>query len=73
MLDRVAAAVSTDDLLPFLTLILTRAKPEETAKLYAQLNFISDLMGEFLLNGVHGNVLIQFQITMEILASLSSR
>ena len=65
--DRLKIAVSADDLLPLLVLIFLKMAPNDVAKIYVELLFISDLMAEFLSSGCHSYALCEFQIAFRVL------
>eukprot|EP00111_Clytia_hemisphaerica_P024223 TCONS_00071375-protein len=65
--DRSKVAVSADDLLPLLVLLLLKMEPHDVAKLYTELIFISDLMADFLSSGVHSYALCEFHIAFRVL------
>lgn len=65
--DRAKVAVTAEDLLPLLVLLLLKMETHEVAKLYAELLFITDLMADFLSSGVHSYALCEFQIAFRVL------
>lgn len=65
--DRSKLAVTAEDLLPLLVLLLLKMEPHDVAKLYAELMFISDLMADFLSSGCHSYALCEFQIAFRVL------
>lgn len=65
--DHSKVAVTAEDLLPLLVLVLLKMAPHDVAKLYAELLFISDLMADFLSSGCHSYALCEFQIAFRVL------
>lgn len=65
--DHSKVAVTAEDLLPLLVLVLLKMAPHDVAKLYAELLFISDLMADFLSSGCHSYALCEFQIAYHVL------
>ena len=65
--DRSKVAVTAEDLLPLLVLLLLKMEPHDVAKLYAELLFISDLMADFLSSGCHSYALCEFHIAYRVL------
>ena len=62
--------VSAEDLLPLLVLLLLKLKPEEVAKLYVEMCFISDMLVDFLSYGCHSYALTVFQTAFRILSQV---
>ena len=63
-------AVSAEDLLPLLVLMLLKLKPEEVAKLYVEMCFISDMLVDFLSFGCHSYALTVFQTAFRVLSQV---
>ena len=63
-------AVSAEDLLPLLALMLLKLRPEEVAKLFVELCFISDMLVEFLSYGCHSYALTVFQTAFRVLSQV---
>lgn len=67
LIDRSDVAVTAEDLLPLLVLLILKLSPYNAAKLYVDLIFVSDLMAEFLSSGCHSYALCEFQIAFRVL------
>ena len=65
-----AFAVSAEDLLPLLVLMFLKLKPEEVAKLYVEMCFVSDLLVDFLSSGCHSYALTVFQTAFRVLSQV---
>lgn len=63
-------AVSAEDLLPLLALMLLKLRPEEVAKLFVELCFVSDMLVEFLSYGCHSYALTVFQTAFRVLSQV---
>ena len=68
--DSLAAAITADDLLPLLVLMLLQMEPWEVAVMWPQLCFMEDLMATFLASGCHGWALVEFQMAQRFLHKL---
>ena len=68
--DQFKAALTAEDLLPLLVLMLLQMEPWETAVIWPQVKLIDDLMAPFLCSGCHGWALSQFQAAIRILSEL---
>lgn len=68
--DQFKAAVTAEDLLPLLVLMLLQLEPWETAVMWPQLQLIEDLMAPCLRSGCHGWALAQFQLALRFLSRL---
>lgn len=68
--NEMAYAVSAEDLLPLLVLMLLKLKSDEVAKLFVELCFISDMMVDFLVSGCHSYALTVFQTAFRILSQV---
>ena len=63
-------AVSAEDLLPLLVLMLLKLKTEEVSKLYVEMCFISDMLVDFLSYGCHSYALTVFQTAFRVLSQV---
>ena len=66
--DEMSLAVTAEDLLPLIVLMLLKLKPAEISKLFVELMYISDMMAEFLTSGCHSYALTEFQIAFRVLS-----
>lgn len=71
--DSFSTAVTAEDLLPLLVLMMLQLEPFEVATLWPQLAMLEDLMAPFLSAGCHGWALVEFQLAQRILADLCSK
>lgn len=71
--DGFSTAVTAEDLLPLLVLMMLQLEPHEVASLWPQLAMLEDLMATFLSSGCHGWALVEFQMAQRILADLCSK
>ncbi|XP_065071279.1 uncharacterized protein LOC135695968 isoform X2 [Rhopilema esculentum] len=65
--DAVTYAVSGDELLPLIVLMLLKLEPSQVGKLFVDICYTSDLMADFLSYGCHSYSLTQFQMAFRVL------
>eukprot|EP00794_Sanderia_malayensis_P005321 gene5321-5990_t len=63
-----SSAVTAEDLLPLIVLMLLKLKPVEVGKLFVEMCFISDMMADFLSSGCHSYALTEFQMGIRVLS-----
>ena len=68
--DELSAAVTAEDLLPLVVLMMLQMEPWEVAVMWPQLSFMEDLMPDFLTSGCHGWALVEFQMAQRFLHTL---
>ena len=66
--DWASHAVSAEDLLPLLVLMLLKLEPAEVGKLYVEMCYISEMMADFLSSGCHSYALTEFQMALRVLS-----
>lgn len=66
--DDMSYAVTAEDLLPLIVLMLLKLEPAEVGKLFVEMCFISDMMDDFLSSGCHSYALTEFQIGFRVLS-----
>ena len=66
--DEMSHAVTAEDLLPLIVLMLLKLEPAEVGKLFVEMCFISDMMDDFLSSGCHSYALTEFQIGFRVLS-----
>ncbi|XP_048584548.1 uncharacterized protein LOC116617229 [Nematostella vectensis] len=71
--DRFSVAVTAEDLLPLLVLMMLQMEPYDAAAIWPQLALVEDLMASFLASGCHGWALTEFQMAQRILTNLCSQ
>ncbi|KAK3750785.1 hypothetical protein QZH41_015322 [Actinostola sp. cb2023] len=71
--DSFSSAVTAEDLLPLLILMMLQMEPCEAASMWPQLAMLEDLMAPCLSSGCHGWALVEFQMAQRILADLCSQ
>lgn len=71
--DSFSSAVTAEDLLPLLILMMLQMDPCDAASMWPQLAMLEDLMAPCLGSGCHGWALVEFQMAQRILVDLCNQ
>jgi nicotinamidase-related amidase len=66
-------AITADDLLPLMVLIMLQMDATEAATMVVQLKMMQDLIPKFLSFGCHGWALVEFDMASKVLESLCTQ